>query len=84
MPIDHFGNTTGTFKNRYWINTTYYEPGGPVFSETSRSLHVFYTSLNICHTVFDSGEQNAEPLLPYYLQVPQQPLRVKILIIVEL
>ncbi|KAH9852169.1 serine carboxypeptidase S28-domain-containing protein [Lenzites betulinus] len=45
MPLDHFGNTTGTFKNRYWVNDTYYKPG-----------------------VFDSGEQNAEPLLPYYLQ----------------
>ncbi|KAH8111742.1 peptidase S28 [Phellopilus nigrolimitatus] len=49
MPLDHFGNSTETFKNRYWINDTYYEPGGPVF-------------------IFDSGEQNAEPLLPYYLQ----------------
>ncbi|EJD00034.1 peptidase S28 [Fomitiporia mediterranea MF3/22] len=49
MLLDHFGNSTETFKNRYWINGTYYEPGGPVF-------------------IFDSGEQNAEPLLPYYLQ----------------
>ncbi|KAI0352085.1 peptidase S28 [Trametes cingulata] len=49
MPLDHFGNTKGTFKNRYWVNDTYYKPGGPVF-------------------LFDSGEQNAEPLLPYYLQ----------------
>ncbi|KZV63333.1 peptidase S28 [Peniophora sp. CONT] len=50
MPIDHFSNeTTATFKNRYWVNATYYVPGGPVF-------------------LFDSGEQNAEPLLPYYLQ----------------
>ncbi|EIW58430.1 uncharacterized protein TRAVEDRAFT_47584 [Trametes versicolor FP-101664 SS1] len=49
MPLDHFGNTTGTFKNRFWVNDTYYKPGGPVF-------------------LFDSGEQNAEPLLPYYLQ----------------
>ncbi|OCH89254.1 hypothetical protein OBBRIDRAFT_732955 [Obba rivulosa] len=49
MPLDHFGNTSGTFMNRYWINDTYYKPGGPVF-------------------LFDSGEQNAEPLLPYYLQ----------------
>ena len=32
MPIDHFGNTTGTYKNRYWINDTHYEQGGPVFS----------------------------------------------------
>ncbi|EPQ56217.1 peptidase S28 [Gloeophyllum trabeum ATCC 11539] len=49
MPIDHFGNTSGTYPNRYWVNATYYEPGGPVF-------------------LFDSGEQNAEPLVPYYLQ----------------
>ncbi|GJE98594.1 serine carboxypeptidase S28-domain-containing protein [Phanerochaete sordida] len=49
MPLDHFGGAQGTFKNRYWVNASYYEPGGPVF-------------------LFDSGEQNAEPLLPYYLQ----------------
>ncbi|KDQ61976.1 hypothetical protein JAAARDRAFT_190681 [Jaapia argillacea MUCL 33604] len=49
MPIDHFGNGSGTYLNRYWTNGTYYQPGGPVF-------------------LFDSGEQNAEPLLPYYLQ----------------
>ncbi|KAF8999273.1 serine carboxypeptidase S28-domain-containing protein [Cyathus striatus] len=50
VPIDHFTNkTSASFKNRYWINDTYYEDGGPVF-------------------LFDSGEQNAEPLLPYYLQ----------------
>ena len=33
MPLDHFGTTAGTFKNRYWVNASYYEPGGPVFSE---------------------------------------------------
>ncbi|KAI0664343.1 serine carboxypeptidase S28-domain-containing protein [Cubamyces menziesii] len=49
MPLDHFGGAPGTFKNRYWVNDTYYKPGGPVF-------------------LFDSGEQNAEPLLSYYLQ----------------
>ncbi|TBU61392.1 serine carboxypeptidase S28-domain-containing protein [Dichomitus squalens] len=49
MPLDHFGNATGMYKNRYWINDTYYKPGGPIF-------------------LFDSGEQDAEPLLPYYLQ----------------
>ncbi|OSD04708.1 hypothetical protein PYCCODRAFT_1465679 [Trametes coccinea BRFM310] len=49
MPLDHFGNSSATFKNRYWVNDTYYKAGGPVF-------------------LFDSGEQNAEPLLPYYLQ----------------
>ncbi|KAI0675914.1 serine carboxypeptidase S28-domain-containing protein [Trametes maxima] len=49
MPIDHFGGARGTFKNRFWVNDTYYKPGGPVF-------------------LFDSGEQGAEPLVPYYLQ----------------
>ncbi|ETW78603.1 serine protease [Heterobasidion irregulare TC 32-1] len=49
MPVDHFGDTSGIFGNRYWVNDTYYNAGGPVF-------------------LFDSGEQNAEPLLPYYLQ----------------
>ncbi|KAJ7918777.1 peptidase S28 [Mycena leptocephala] len=50
MPLDHFNaSNRRTFPNRYWVNATYYEPGGPVF-------------------LFDSGEQNAEPLLPYYLQ----------------
>ncbi|EIM80278.1 peptidase S28 [Stereum hirsutum FP-91666 SS1] len=51
IPIDHFGttNNTDSFANRFWVNDTYYESGGPVF-------------------LFDSGEQDAEPLLPYYLQ----------------
>ncbi|KAJ3881470.1 peptidase S28 [Lentinula edodes] len=53
LPLDHFANSTvdgvTTFENRYWINATYYEPGGPVF-------------------IFDSGEQDAAPLVPYYLQ----------------
>ena len=34
MPIDHFtsdASKISTFKNRYWINATYYEAGGPVF-----------------------------------------------------
>ncbi|KAJ7577831.1 peptidase S28 [Mycena floridula] len=51
MPLDHFSDSASnaTFNNRFWINDTYYEPGGPVF-------------------MFDSGEQDAAPLLPYYLQ----------------
>jgi hypothetical protein len=32
MPIDHFTDSdTRTYSNRYWINSTYYQPGGPVF-----------------------------------------------------
>lgn len=30
LNIDHFGSSKGTFKNRYWVNDTYYD-GGPVF-----------------------------------------------------
>jgi hypothetical protein len=32
MPLDHFSDEQRTFKNRYWINATYYKAGGPVFS----------------------------------------------------
>ncbi|KAF9450697.1 hypothetical protein P691DRAFT_440039 [Macrolepiota fuliginosa MF-IS2] len=50
LPVDHFDNkTTKTFKNRFWVNATYWVEGGPVFA-------------------FDSGEQDAAPLVPYYLQ----------------
>lgn len=49
LPIDHFNDSDPrTFQNRYWVNSTFYEPGGPVFW-------------------FDSGEQNAQPLVPYFL-----------------
>jgi len=75
IPIDHFPkvkkSSSGTFENRYWVNATYWKPGGPVFR---RCRHVAYlipksASLLTGSKVFDSGEQDAEPLLPYYLQV---------------
>jgi hypothetical protein len=32
MPIDHFNKSDHrTYKNRYWVNATYYKEGGPVF-----------------------------------------------------
>ena len=32
LPIDHFNlSDTRTFENHYWVNDTYYQPGGPVF-----------------------------------------------------
>lgn len=32
MPVDHFNKSdTRTYNNRYWVNDTYYQPGGPVF-----------------------------------------------------
>jgi hypothetical protein len=32
MPIDHFYvRDTRTYKNRYWMNDTYYQPGGTIF-----------------------------------------------------
>ena len=58
IPIDHFnGSDKRTFSNRYWINSTFYKPGGPVF-------------------YFDSGEQNAHPLIPYFLAEAAGPSAV--------
>ena len=30
QPIDHTDASAGTFKHRYWANTDWYQPGGPV------------------------------------------------------
>lgn len=58
LPVDHFNRSdTRTFQNRYWLNSTFYEPGGPVFW-------------------FDSGEQNAQPLVPYFLNEVAGPSAV--------
>ena len=32
LPLDHFGDGKGTFKNRYWVYDAAYKPGGPVIS----------------------------------------------------
>jgi hypothetical protein len=49
IPIDHYNaSDSRTYCNRYWVNSKYYRPGGPVF-------------------YFDAGEQNAHPLIPYFL-----------------
>lgn len=58
IPFDHFNaSDSRTFQNRYWVNSTFYEPGGPVFW-------------------FDSGEQNAQPLVPYFLDEVAGPSAV--------
>lgn len=58
IPVDHFNTSDSrTFRNRYWANSTFYEPGGPVFW-------------------FDSGEQNAQPLVPYFLNEVAGPSAV--------
>lgn len=32
MPVDHFNEDDArTYNNRFWVNDTYYQPGGPVF-----------------------------------------------------
>lgn len=32
IPVDHFNKSdTRMYNNRYWVNDTYYQPGGPVF-----------------------------------------------------
>ena len=55
IPIDHYNASDNReYSNRYWVNLTYYIPGGPVF-------------------FFDSGEQNAHPLVPYFLAEASGP-----------
>jgi len=29
--LDHFDDNNATFNQRYWVNTAFYRPGGPVF-----------------------------------------------------
>jgi Serine carboxypeptidase S28 len=31
LPIDHTDSLLGTYRNRYWVNDQFYQPGGPVF-----------------------------------------------------
>lgn len=31
LPLNHFGASPGTFKNRFWINEDGYKPGAPIF-----------------------------------------------------
>lgn len=49
IPVDHFNSSDNRmYNNRYWVNSSFYEPNGPIFW-------------------FDAGEQNAQPLVPYFL-----------------
>ena len=58
IPVDHYNDSDKrSYSNRYWINSTYYKAGGPVF-------------------YFDSGEQNAHPLVPYFLAEAAGPSAV--------
>ncbi|KAI9664853.1 MAG: hypothetical protein M1821_006301 [Bathelium mastoideum] len=58
IPIDHYNSSDNrTYANRYWVNSKYYSPGGPIF-------------------YFDSGEQNAQPLVPYFLYEAAGPSSV--------
>ncbi|PYH94367.1 extracelular serine carboxypeptidase [Aspergillus ellipticus CBS 707.79] len=58
VPVDHFHNesryephTNATFDLRYWLDTSYYEPGGPVFviaaGETDGSDRIPFLSQGI-------------------------------------
>lgn len=62
VPIDHFHNETryephsnGTFNLRYWFDTTYYKPGGPVFvllgGETDGEDRLPFLQKGIVHQV---------------------------------
>jgi hypothetical protein len=63
IPVDHFGNATAeTYQNRYWVNGTYYKPGGPVFGALVMGYDGAPADLRI-HAVFDAGEGDAEPFV---------------------
>lgn len=35
LPLDHTDSNSETFSNRYWVDETFYQPGGPVFCKYS-------------------------------------------------
>ena len=46
IPIDHYNaSDTRTYKNRYWVNSKYYKPGGPVFyfDAGEQNAYVYFT-----------------------------------------
>ncbi|CAO3668619.1 unnamed protein product [Rhizopus microsporus] len=48
QPVDHFSKNSSTFKHRYWANTEWYHPGGPVIiynaGETAADERSFYVT----------------------------------------
>lgn len=42
VPLDHFRNTTSaTFQNRYWVNSDFYKPKGPIICKYSLPIIIF-------------------------------------------
>lgn len=65
MPLDHFNDTgnSKTFYNRYWVNTDYYKPNGPIicklnYIHASNFFNVKVTSLFL--PVYNVGESAAD------------------------
>jgi hypothetical protein len=43
VPLDHFGGDEGSFENRYWVQDSDYEEGGPVFGKSGyHSIDMIY------------------------------------------
>ncbi|KAK0452800.1 peptidase S28 [Desarmillaria tabescens] len=41
VPLDHFGSdNSSTFLNRYWVNASYYVPGGPEYHGLSATMRL--------------------------------------------
>lgn len=55
MPIDL--HDTRTWENRYYIDDSYYQPGGPLFVYTSASVNLDYASLMNHTYFFDLGKE---------------------------
>ncbi|KAI8967616.1 peptidase S28 [Mycotypha africana] len=51
VPLNHDNNDTGvTFKNRYWINADYYQPGGPIIFANAGEAEVKSASVVLFNT----------------------------------
>lgn len=44
LPLDHTDSNSETFYNRYWVDETFYQPGGPVFCKCSSTRSGGWTS----------------------------------------
>lgn len=60
MPLDHFSNDdTRTFRNRYYMNDTFYKPGGPVFRKPPELSQGRCETVLSIRIVYDAGEGSA-------------------------
>lgn len=52
VPLDHFSNDTTTFYDRYWVNTEFYKPNGPIIRKITRTCRVSF-SLTLFFLIYE-------------------------------